>query len=643
MVRLTGGALVRFPIKDDYRPIGSYGVIGNKRTVCLVSYDGSVDWCCLPDFDSPSVFASILDRERGGFWLIRPEGEGEVEQAYLGDTNVLFTRYSTEDYVVEVTDFMPVLKDSFWGGLPEIHRVVKCVKGSARLIFDFEPRPDYARSASPDQMVVRSHRSGVSIRSKREELVLASTHVFKGVTGTGVRDQVTLRSGEEEVFVLSYGEAEPRSIEEYESQAKLDATRRYWEDWAGGIKYSGPWRNQVVRSALVLDLLTYMPTGAIVAAPTTSLPEAIGGERNWDYRYSWIRDSAFSLWALRVLGVRGVAEKYIHWLIENNPALDLQLQPLYTIRGDQNIPETVLDHFEGYMRSRPVRVGNAASTQFQQDVYGIILDALYFSTRHGKGVGHETYYRFVRPLANLVVDNWRKPGNGIWEFRDKLRQFVYSKVWCYVALDRACRIARALGHKEDCALWEAEMAKIKREVYDKGWSDLKKSFRMDYESHELDAANLVMPLVGFIPATDDRFVSTLEATLRELGRGVLLYRYKVDDGLRGQEGCFLLCSFWLVADLARMGRLKEAREAFTELLKYSNHLGLYSEEVEPQTGMALGNFPQAFSHMGLIVAAAEIHKAESSRSKTATLKAKGSTHDNNGPRRSGSTRHAKSK
>jgi Glucoamylase and related glycosyl hydrolases len=603
--------VLAFPIGSRYKPIESYGVIGNKRTVCLVSYDGSIDWCCLPDFDSASVFASILDWEKGGHWLIRPMGEGYVRQRYVEDTNVLLTRYYNSDYTVEVTDFMPIVEDEYLKALPEIHRIVRCVRGSAKLIFDFQPRPGYARHTA--NMDLRVHRSGVSVRTHTDELVLSSTRRLEGVGQGGVKFTAPLEKGDREVFVLSYGEAEPRAVGEYETAEKLRETKRFWRDWVGELKYSGAWRKQVVRSALTLNLLTYMPTGAIVAAPTTSLPEAVGGERNWDYRFSWIRDSAFSLWAFHVLGVRGMGEQYLHWLIENNPALDLQLQPLYTVRGEAHIPEEILEHLEGYMGSGPVRVGNAASKQFQQDVYGTILDALYFSAKHGKGVSHETYYRFVKPLANLVVENWPKPGNGIWEFRDRLRHFVYSKVWCYIALDRASRIALYLGHPEDAAAWKGVMMKIRDEVLEKGWSGRKKAFKMDYESDELDAANLLMPLVGFISAKDERFKSTVDSTMKELGRGVLLYRYRVEDGLRGREGCFLVCSFWLAASLARMGRLREARRVFSKLLKYANHLGLFSEEVDPDTGSALGNFPQAFSHMGLIVAAEEINKASRSR------------------------------
>ncbi|MEM0321104.1 MAG: glycoside hydrolase family 15 protein [Thermoprotei archaeon] len=599
--------ILRFPIYSKYRPIESYGVIGNKRTACLVSYDGSIDWCCLPDFDSASVFASILDFERGGHWLIRPVGEGSVTQRYVGETNILLTRFNTPEYTVEVTDFMPIVDDEYWRALPEIHRIVKCVRGSTTLVLDFQPRPGYARDV--ESMVLGIHPSGVSMRTHRDELVLSSSRRLDGVDKHGVNNTINLEAGEEEIFVLSYGEAEPRPIEEYRSLEKLRETRRYWEEWVRGLKYTGPWRTHVVRSALTLGLLTYMPTGALVAAVTTSIPEAIGGERNWDYRYSWLRDSAFSLWALHTLGVEGMGEQYINWLIENNPALDLQLQPLYTVRGEAHIPEETLGNLEGYMGSAPVRVGNAASKQFQQDVYGTILDALYFSTKHGRGVSQETYYRFVKPLANLVVENWSKPGNGIWEFRDRLHHFVYSKVLCYVALDRASRIALYLGHPEDASAWRRTMDEIRGEVLEKGWNQDKKAFKMDYESDELDAANLLMPLVGFISARDERFRSTVDAILKELSCGVLLYRYKVEDGLKGREGCFLVCSFWLAADLARMGRTKDARRVFKQLLKYANHLGLYSEEVDPKTGSALGNFPQAFSHMGLILAAEEISKA----------------------------------
>jgi GH15 family glucan-1,4-alpha-glucosidase len=597
----------KIPVRASYKPITGYGIIGNTRTISLVGYDGSIDWCCLPKFDSPSVFAAILDHKIGGRWSISPlVTKGNSTQRYIENTNILQTEFAIENSKVLLTDFMPcsLHHEEAWASPPEIHRIVEGVKGKLSMRMRIDPRFEYGLCV-PEMQV---NANGLSMRSVKDEMVLASTTSGIRLQKRGAIADFSISKGEKVAFVLSYGEYDPRPVEEYQTRSQLLKTEAFWKQWAGNLKYKGRWREQVFRSALTLKLLTYSPTGAILAAPTTSLPESIGGGRNWDYRFSWIRDSANSLWAFRLLGDRSEAEKFLHWLIDNNPSLDLDLKIMYSIDGHSDIKESVLQHLEGYRGSAPVRIGNAAVKQFQLDAYGYILDALYYSSRHGSNVSEDMYYRFVKPLARYICENWKEPGHGIWEIRDWKDHYVYTKAWCYAGLDRAVKIAKITGHSKDVPLWISTMKEIKQEVFEKGWDEEKKSFVMSYKNRHLDSANLMLPLIGFIEGTSKRMEQTVDAIRKELGHGALLYRYKINDHFKGKEGAFLLCSFWLVACLARIGRAEEAMEAFNELLGYSNHLGLYSEEVDPFTREGLGNFPQAFSHMGLIMAASELDR-----------------------------------
>jgi GH15 family glucan-1,4-alpha-glucosidase len=603
----SASSVFEIPVRVKYKPITGYGIIGNTRTIALVSYDGSIDWCCLPKFDSPSVFASILDYKIGGRWSIAPLGsKGKSTQRYIENTNILQTEFTTGKSRVILTDFMPcsIHHEEAWASPPEIHRIVEGVEGSISMRMRIEPRFEYGLC------VPEMQQSGMalSMRSVKDEMVLASTTGIRlARKGVALAD-FKITKGEKQFFVLSYGEYDPRRVEEYQTHSQLLRTEAFWKHWVGNLKYRGRWKEQVFRSALTLKLLTYSPTGAILAAPTTSLPEAIGGGRNWDYRFSWIRDSANSLWAFHLVGDRSEAEKFLHWLIDNNPSLDLDLRIMYSINGNANIKESILTHLEGYRGSSPVRIGNAAVKQFQMDAYGYMLDALYFSSMHGANVSEDMYYRFVKPLARYICENWKKPGHGIWEIRGWKDRYVYTEAWCYSGLDRAVKIAKITKHSQDIPLWLSTMKEIKREILDKGWDNKKKSFVMSLKNRNLDSANLLLPLIGFIEGTNKKMELTVDAIRKELGHGALLYRYKINDRFKGKEGAFLLCSFWLVACLAKIGRLEEAMEAFDELLGYSNHLGLYSEEVDPSTGEGLGNFPQAFSHMGLIMAASELDR-----------------------------------
>jgi GH15 family glucan-1,4-alpha-glucosidase len=602
------------PSSENYKPISGYGVIGNTRTVALVCYDGSIDWCCMPKLSSPSIFAAILDYKKGGSWTIQPAGPALSTQNYIEDTNILCTEFRDDASKVVLTDFMPCsVTTGAWSTPPEIHRIVQCQSGEMEMRFKFRPVLNYGLTVPRVNQV----ENGLSIRNRNEEMVLSSPVQFD-VADSAVDARFRITQGEKKTFVLSYGEGVPRRITEYRSERQQAKTEVFWMDWAAQIRYRGRWRGAVVRSALTLKLLVYGPTGAIVAAPTTSLPESIGGNRNWDYRYSWIRDSASCLWAFHKIGIRSETENYLHWLIDNNPSIDLDLRLMYDIEGDPRIKEKTLDHLDGYRGSRPVRIGNLASEQTQFDAYGYMLDSLYFSSSHGNAIEDEMYFRFVKPLANFLVEHWKEPGNGIWEIRNKQQQYVYTKAWCYAGLDRAVKIAQAAGHPDDIPQWKEAMKQIKEEVLKRGWNSKKQSFVIHYGSSDLDAATLMLPLIGFLPIESAKMKSTVEAIGKELSDGALVYRYRVDDGLKGAEGAFLLCGFWLVACLARLGQVEKASENFRELLGYANHLGLFSEEIDPKTGGALGNFPQAFSHVGLILAASELDEALDLRTRTAS-------------------------
>jgi GH15 family glucan-1,4-alpha-glucosidase len=604
------GVIFHLPLKEHYKPIAGYGVIGNTRTAALVGYDGSIDWCCFPRFDSPSVFAAILDWKKGGRWCMQPSTDATSLQSYIQGTNVLRTEFEGGGGKAVITDFMPCSNvDRDWSALPEIHRQVECIEGKMNMRLLFDPTFEYGII---HPKLTRT-ANGVSMKQGRYDMVMSFSVQLS--VGDGAIDTVfPMEKGEKLTFVLSYGEAVPRKVSEYRSELRLAKTQKFWTDWVATLKYEGNWKEEVIRSALALKLMTYSPTGAMVAAVTTSLPESLGGTRNWDYRYSWIRDSASSLRAFNLIGSSSEADSYLNWLIDNNPALDQDLRLMYDVNGGTDLHESKLEHFEGYKGSRPVRVGNAAFQQLQFDTFGYMLDSLYFSTEHGKSVSEDTYFRFVKPLADHITEAWQEPGHGIWEMRGMRRHYVYMKAWSYAGLDRAIRIAKATGHEDGIQDWVKARERIKAEVLSKGWSKKKRSFAMHYGSSELDSANLMLPLIGFIRADDQRMKSTIEAVQRELAYGAFVYRTKSHRQEHRKEGAFLLCSFWLVSCLAMLGRTDEALHNFGELLAHSNHLGLFAEEIDPESGEALGNFPQAYSHLGVIVAANALDDAlEASR------------------------------
>jgi GH15 family glucan-1,4-alpha-glucosidase len=588
----------------DYKPISDYGVIGDMHTAALVALDGSIDWYCAPRFDSPSVFAALLDGRKGGRFQLAPIESFTTKQNYEGDTNVLSTSFESKQGRIKLTDFMPCfMEKGELKGFQEIHRVVDCLEGELELRIIFQPRLDYARG----QTIIMEAGEGCTARNQGHQINLASSVKLRVAEKDTLTSEFRLSKGQRAVFVLKWGRNPTISASRYETSKKLSRTLSYWKRWVGHVKYQGPFRANVVRSCLVLKLLQYAPTGAMVAAVTTSLPESVGTLRNWDYRYSWIRDNALSVLALSEAGASREALDYARWLINLRRHSKEKLQIMMGIGGESDIPETTLDHLEGYRRSSPVRVGNAASKQLQLDVYGILADYVYFLHTLG-WTTRQVYENLVRYSADQALKEWQNPDSGIWEMRQQ-RTFVESTMWCYVALDRASKMARELGYDDDWQRWEPVRKKIKSHILSDGWSEKKKAFTMVFGGEDLDAANLLMPLVGFLPARDSKMTSTIQRIREELSKDDLVYRYKIDDGQLGKEGAFTVCSFWMVDCLTRLGKLREAEGLLNQLVKRSNHLGLYSEEIDPETGEALGNFPQAYTHMGLITASVHLEEA----------------------------------
>jgi GH15 family glucan-1,4-alpha-glucosidase len=596
---------------DRYLPIAEHGLIGDLHTVALVGTEGTIDWYCCPSFDSPSVFGAILDADRGGRFSLKPSiGNWTSKQLYFPDTNVLITRFLSAEGVGEVEDFMPI--GELRGGTHRQRLIRRVVGVRGRMHFELvcAPRFDYGR----DRHQVQRHRHGVVFEASDLRLAL-ETEAPIDVRGGDAHASVELSAGESATFVLEHlrDAYEPHSHSAEEMRELVEGTVAYWRSWLSQSRYKGRWREMVHRSALTLKLLTYQPTGAIVAAPTTSLPEVLGGERNWDYRYTWIRDAAFSLYALLRLGFTQEAAAFMDWLNHRVSSERWErtgpLNVLYGIDGRRELPEQLLDHLEGYRGSAPVRIGNDAAAQLQLDIYGELVDSIYLYNKYGKPISHDSWEDLSR-IVEWVSDHWDQADEGIWETRGGRQPFTYSRLMCWVALERALRIANTRGLPADRIGWGQARDRIYRQIIARGWHQSRQAFVQHYDTDVLDASLLLMPLVKFIAPTDPRWLSTLEAIGEELVSDSLVYRYNVEaspDGLRGAEGTFSICTFWYVEALARAGRLDQARLVFEKMLTYANHLGLYAEEIGP-TGEQLGNFPQAFTHLALISAAVNLDR-----------------------------------
>ena len=604
-----------------YQPIEDYGIIGNMRTAALVGMDGSIDWFCYPHFDSPSVFAAILDDTKGGRFKIAPVQEGALQrQFYWPETNVLVTRFLAADGVGQIIDFMPVGLSEGEPGFRSLIRRVEVARGDMHFRVECSPAFNYAR----DDHAVVLQPGGVCFEVPEMSLALVTGCKLER-RDSGVVGEFELKEGQTATFVLrevERGAGCGPGMEEEAAFELFTQTVDYWRRWVSSGTYTGRWREVVHRSALALKLMTYEPTGAIIASPTCSLPESIGGERNWDYRYTWIRDAAFTVYGLLRIGFTDAAAQFMGWIEgrihELNP--DGSLQVMYGIDGRHELPEETLDHLEGHKGSRPVRIGNAASGQLQLDIYGELMDSVYLHNKYVTPISYDMWTGLKR-LVDWVCDNWERKDEGIWEVRGGRQHFVYSKLMSWVALDRAIRLADKRSFPADRAHWHRARDTIYEQILTKGWSSKREAFVQHYGSDSLDAANLMLPLVFFLSPTDPRMLKTLDAICRSPKDGGLLsnglvYRYNVDeteDGLSGAEGTFNLCTFWLVEALTRAGRIEprrldQARLIFEQMLGYANHLGLFGEETGPR-GEALGNFPQAFTHLSLISAAFNLDRA----------------------------------
>ena len=600
---------------DRYPDIGEHGLIGDLQTAALVSTEGTIDWFCCPRFDSPSIFASLLDHDRGGYFRIGPDRDDYVSrQLYFPDTAILITRFMTSDGVGEVVDFMPVIE----GKATDRHRLVRLVRvvrGTMRFRIEIQPRFDYGRKShklelydpdgalfASDDLTLTLHRADLAGRSPHEE----GTSLER--EGEGLRLTETLREGAVAGVVMESAGGPPKAVHPQELVELFDDTVRFWRGWLGRSTYSGRWKEQISRSAMTLKLMTYAPSGGLVAAPTAALPEQVGGERNWDYRYTWIRDASFSVYALLGLGYTDEAAAFGTWLGDRikEQAGDASgpLKIMYRVDGSSDLEEEVLEHLEGYRGSRPVRIGNGAADQLQLDIYGEAMDSIYHADAHGLQAGHQAWTGLA-DVIEWLCEHWNQPEEGIWETRGGRQEFTYGRLMSWVALDRAIRLAQNRGRPADLARWIAERDRIYREIMERGWNTKREAFIQNYSNDVLDASLLLMPLVGFVAPSDPMWLSTLRAMDKELVSDSLVYRYDPSaspDGLRGTEGTFSICTFWYVDALARSGRLEEARLTLEKMSTYANHLGLYSEEIG-LTGEQLGNFPQAFSHLALINAA----------------------------------------
>lgn len=599
--------------ETHYPPIGDYGLISDCHAAALISRDGSVDWCCFHRFDSRPVFSRLLDWRKGGHFRVAPAVPYEATRRYLPRTNILETTFDCESGRLVVTDCLPVREDSTSDDIDPPHpfhqliRWIRCEVGEVPVRAEFFPRFDYGLTIPRLDV-----REGVGLVYGGADALVFQADLFLNEIGEcDCAGEAALYSGQEAFCVLTYSrphELRPIHFERDELVQRVMTTESYWKRWSDRMRYDGPQADHVLRSALVLKALTNSPSGAIVAAPTTSLPEEIGGARNWDYRYAWLRDSALHLYALFTLGYREEAQAFMRWIERTTAGRAEDLQVLYGVRGERMLPEVELSELDGYRGSRPVRIGNAAAGQFQLDIYGELLDTCWLSHVYGEGIG-EILWDFLQQVVAVVAKRWTEPDEGIWEVRGGRRHFVFSKIMAWVAVDRAIRIAGRTGYGADLRRWKRLRNEIRAAIETQGTDPESGAFVQSFGGTELDASTLLAPLVKFLPPDHPTVVATRDRIHSELTVNDLVYRYTGPDGLPGGEGTFMACSFWLVDNYALAGEIEKAQTLLGKLVGHANDLGLLAEQVDPESGELLGNFPQAFSHAGLIGAAVNISRA----------------------------------
>jgi len=597
---------------ERYSPIADYAIIGCTRSVALVSQGGSIDWLCWPRFDSESIFGRILDAEKGGYFAIRPAVAHEAARRYLEGTNVIETTFTTEAGVARLLDLMPVFteeeKTRQLSPFRQLLRRVEVVEGEMPLEIVYAPRPDYGRITPRLEL-----RAG-SVKCSWGACVLnlRSDAAFSIEDGTAIA-RLTLRAGESRTLALGFDDQTPAVLPRIgdDAAAEIESTIAFWRKWSSQLTYDGLHRGLVLRSVLALKLLTYAPSGGIIAAPTTSLPEHIGGVRNWDYRYCWLRDASWTVSALYDCGFANEGAAFLDWLLYSTRLTQPHLQMLYDVFGESHVSEATLDHLDGYRGSRPVRIGNAAHSQFQLDVYGEVLGAVEEATSRGEALDRDVE-NLLHRLIDIVCKRWQEPDAGIWEKRGEPRQHVHGKVMAWSALDSAQRIAQRCHLEIDSARVEKAKAEIKDAVLTRGFNVKRNTFVAVFDEEEVDASLLFIARVGFVDPTDPRMLGTIDAIRADLGHDGLIYRYdskKTEDGLPPGEGVFLACSFWLVEAMALAGRVDEARAIFDDVIRHANDAGLFAEEVDGESGELLGNFPQALSHIAMLNAALHLEEA----------------------------------
>lgn len=574
-----------------------YAVIGNCLSAALVSKTGAMEWACLPDFNSHAVFAALLDPSRGGQFSINPKGDYRIEQHYIANTNIVTTTFTSGRNCFRVHDFMPRYYINHGGHYfpPDIVRYIQLVKGAPRVVIDYNPRLCYGEHDT----VTEIHHD--TIKSFTTQGTYESVYLYTDLPFEQVVEKSEITLKKDHFFCLAYNQKIiPPNLERV--VLDFEKTRVYWLDWSARTPKYAKYNSEILRSALVLKLLSFYKTGAILAAVTTSLPETIGEVRNWDYRYCWLRDASMIIEIMTRLGHEHVARRFFDFILDIIPFKDKKIQVMYGIRGERDLQERQLDFLAGYELSQPVRIGNAAYRQKQNDIYGVLVDAIHkdlliFSCDLEKS---EHLWTVVRTLLRHVENNWRKADRGIWEFRRIHRHFVFSKVLCWVAADRGSKIACNLGKKEYAEQWRCLADGIKADILRKGWSEAAGAFTQHYGSRDLDAANLLMETYGFISADDPHYIATVERTYEQLCEDGLMFRYRSRDDFGCPTSSFTVCTFWMIKSLFRIGREKLARDMFENVLSHANHVGLLSEDIDIQTKRLLGNFPQGYSHLALI-------------------------------------------